>query len=156
MATMARLCALAISFMSPVRPSENSVIGISRESPPPAAVPLTFMVGPPDGCLRAPPTFLPRSPSPSINPTEVVLFPSPRGVGVIAVTSIYLPSGLSLSRSMIFRKSSFASLPIWTYSSFSSDSFSRHSSWPGMFFSAASEISQSFILVGSSLLMFFS
>jgi len=30
-----------------------------------------------------------------VNPTIVVLFPSPRGVGVMAVTSMYLPWGLS-------------------------------------------------------------
>jgi hypothetical protein len=30
------------------QPRENSVMGISRELPPPAAVPLTFMVGPPE------------------------------------------------------------------------------------------------------------
>ena len=48
-ATMARLWAFMMSLMSPVRPRENSVMGISRELPPPAAVPFTFMVGPPEG-----------------------------------------------------------------------------------------------------------
>jgi hypothetical protein len=30
---------------------------------------------------------------PAFNPTEVVVFPSPAGVGVIAVTKINFPSG---------------------------------------------------------------
>ena len=33
------------------------------------------------------------------SPTVVVVLPSPRGVGVIAVTSMYLPSGTAESRS---------------------------------------------------------
>ena len=49
MATMARLWAFMMSLMSPVSPRENSVMGISSALPPPAAVPLTFMVGPPEG-----------------------------------------------------------------------------------------------------------
>ena len=145
MATMARLWAFMMSLMSPVRPRENSVMGIRRELPPPAAVPLTFMVGPPDGCLRAPPTFTPRLPRPSIRPQDVVLLPSPRGVGVMAVTSIYFPSGLFFNLSLILRKSSLASLPMGSISSFSSPSLSLHSSGVGMFFSAASEICQSAI-----------
>ena len=31
---------------------ENSVMGMINELPPPAAVPLMFMVGPPEGCRR--------------------------------------------------------------------------------------------------------
>ena len=46
----------------------------------PAAVPLMFIVGPPEGCLSAPPTFLPSLPNPSMRPQEVVLLPSPRGI----------------------------------------------------------------------------
>ncbi len=120
-------------------------MGMSSELPPPAAVPLMFMVGPPEGCRRAPPTFRPILPRPSIRPQEVVLLPSPSGVGVMAVTSMYLPSFLALRRSMIFRKSILAILPMGRISSFSSPSFSRHSSGVGMFASAASEICQSFI-----------
>ena len=97
--------------MSPVSPREKAVMGISRALPPPAAEPLTFMVGPPEGCRRQPPTRLPSLPRPSIRPKEVVDFPSPRGVGVMAVTSIYFPSGLPESRAMIFMKSSFGVLP---------------------------------------------
>ena len=148
-AIIARLCAFMMSLISPVSPRENSVMGISSALPPPAAVPLTFMVGPPEGCRRQPPTFFLRWPSPSIKPTDVVLLPSPSGVGVIAVTSTYLPSGLSFKRSIIFKKSSFASFPMGRTSSFFKPSFSRHSSGVGIFPSAASEICQSAILVAS-------
>ncbi len=109
---MARLWAFMMLLMSPVRPRENSVRGIAWALPPPAALPLMFMVGPPEGWRIAPPTFHPLLPRPSTRPMEVVVFPSPRGVGVMAVTSIYLPSGLSFSRSMIFMKST---LPIRPY-----------------------------------------
>ena len=37
--------------------------------------------------------------SPAVSPTVVVVFPSPAGVGVMAVTRISLPSGRSRSRS---------------------------------------------------------
>ena len=135
--------------MSPVRPMENSVIGIKRALPPPAAVPLTFMVGPPEGCRRAPPTFLPLFPNPSIKPIDVVLFPSPSGVGVMAVTSIYFPFGRCCRRSMIFMKSSLGVLPYGIISSFFRLSLSSHSSGSGKFSSAASAICHSFILLAS-------
>src|SRR3974377_1387157 len=99
---MARLGAFMILLMSPVRPRENSVMGINSEMPPPAAVPLTFMVGPPEGWRMQPPTLTHRLPRPSIKPMEVVDLPSPNGVGVIAVTSMYLPSGLLFRRSKHF------------------------------------------------------
>ncbi len=146
---MARLCALVMSLISPVRPIENSVIGISSAFPPPAAVPLIFIVGPPEGCRMAPPTFFSLFPNPSMSPMAVVVFPSPSGVGVIAVTSIYFPSGLSCSRFMIFKKSSLLILPYPMISSFLRPSLSRHSSGVGIFFSAASAICQSAIFVAS-------
>ena len=146
---MARLWAFMMSLISPVSPRENSVMGIRRAFPPPAAVPLTFMVGPPEGCLSAPPTFFPLLPRPSMRPHEVVLFPSPRGVGVIAVTSMYLPSGRSLRLSMILRKSSLESRPMGSISSFWRPSLSIHFSVVGMLTSAASEICQSAIFVAS-------
>ena len=40
--------------------------------------------------------FLPILFNPSFKPTEVVVFPSPAGVGVIAVTKISFPSGYFL------------------------------------------------------------
>ena len=39
--------------------------------------------------------------SPCASPTVVVLLPSPSGVGLIAVTSTYLPRGRSASRRSI-------------------------------------------------------
>ncbi len=47
-------------------------------------------------------TFLPRwAPSAWDSPTVVVVLPSPSGVGVMAVTSTYLPLLTSLKRSRI-------------------------------------------------------
>ena len=99
---MARLWAFIMALMSPVSPSENSVNGIHWDSPPPAAEPLMFIVGPPEGCRMQATTFLLRLPIPWSSPIVVVDFPSPRGVGVMAVTSMNLPSGLSLNRSRTF------------------------------------------------------
>src|SRR3989304_5829244 len=67
-------------------------------SPPPAAPPVTFIVGPREGCLMVAITFFPFFPSPWVRPIVVVDFPSPSGVGVMAVTSTYLPFGLSARR----------------------------------------------------------
>jgi len=67
----------------------------------------------------------------------------------MAVTSIYLPSGRSFRRSMILRKSSLQRRPMGKISSFLNPSFSCHSHGVGMFFSAASEICQSFNCVAS-------
>jgi len=50
-----------------------------------------------------PPTFFPRRARPSMRPKVVVVFPSPSGVGVIAVTSMYFPLGCSFRRSKILR-----------------------------------------------------
>jgi len=90
---MARLCAFITALISPVKPSENGVSGMHWDNPPPAAEPLIFIVGPPDGCRIAAVTFLPLLPKPCNNPIVEVDFPSPSGVGVMAVTSMYLPSG---------------------------------------------------------------
>ena len=68
--------------------------------PPPAAEPLMFMVGPPEGWRFAAVTFLPRLPRPWVRPIDVVVFPSPAGVGVIAETRISLPFGFDLSELM--------------------------------------------------------
>ena len=51
--------------------------------------------------------FLPRTPRPWVSETDVVVFPSPAGVGVIAVTLISFASGRSESRSSTER-STFA------------------------------------------------
>ncbi|OPZ75584.1 MAG: hypothetical protein BWY80_00092 [Firmicutes bacterium ADurb.Bin456] len=86
-------------------------MGMARALPPPAAVPLIFMVGPLEGWRIAAPALKPLLPSPSTRPRVVVVLPSPRGVGVIAVTLMYLPSGLSFSLSIILRKSSLQIRP---------------------------------------------
>ena len=48
--------------------------------------------------------FSPIAPMPCVSETEVVVLPSPAFVGVIAVTQMILPSGLSLSRSSTERR----------------------------------------------------
>src|SRR4030067_437734 len=97
-ATIPKLWELITALMSPVSPRENGVSGTHWERPPPAAPPLTFMVGPPEGCLMVAMTFLPFFPSPWVRPIVVVDFPSPNGVGEMAGTSTYLPLGLPASR----------------------------------------------------------
>ena len=52
--------------------------------------------GPKLGSRSATQTFLPMRFKASASPIDVVVLPSPAGVGVIAVTNINLPSGLSL------------------------------------------------------------
>ena len=75
--------------------------GMHWASPPPAAEPLMLNVGPPEGWRMAPMTFFPSLPRPSTRPMVVVDLPSPSGVGVMAVTSTYLPSGRFFRRSRI-------------------------------------------------------
>ena len=60
--------------------------------PPPAAPPFIPKQGPKLGSLKQIIAFLPMLQSPSTKPTLVVVFPSPAGVGEIAVTRISLPS----------------------------------------------------------------
>src|SRR5690242_1321192 len=63
-------------------------------------------------------TFFPRcAPSAWLSPTVVVVLPSPRGVGVIAVTTMYLPLGALFRRSRTARWTLALLLP---YSSSSS------------------------------------
>ena len=66
--------------------------GATWAQPPPAAPPLTPNTGPREGSRRATTDFLPSFRRPSASPTEVVVLPSPAGVGVMAVTRISLPS----------------------------------------------------------------
>ena len=82
------------------------------------APPLIPKVGPMEGSLRAPTTFLPSFPSPWMSPMVVTVFPSPAGVGVIAVTTTSFPSFLSLSFSRLARGTFAMYLPyIWISSS---------------------------------------
>jgi len=48
-------------------------------------------------------TFSPSTPKPWVSPTDVVVLPSPSGVGVMAVTSTYLPCGRSANFSRTSR-----------------------------------------------------
>ena len=78
--------------------------GGAQEAPaPPAAEPFTPIVGPPEGWRMAAEARLLRRPRPCTRPMVVVDLPSPRGVGVMAVTSTYLPLGLSPRRSSTAR-----------------------------------------------------
>ena len=97
-----RLCAAPIAWKSPVKWRLISSIGTTCAYPPPAAPPFIPKHGPKLGSLRQTTAFLPILFSPSLRPTEVVVFPSPAGVGVIAVTRINLPSFLFL---IVFIKS---------------------------------------------------
>ncbi len=84
-----------------------SVIGTTWAQPPPAAPPFIPKTGPMDGSRRQ---AIDRSPSPlraSVSPTVVVVFPSPAGVGDIAVIRISLPSGRS-SRDVRYPRSTLA------------------------------------------------
>ena len=92
-ATIARLFALVTQSMSPVRPSESGASGRHWARPPPAAEPLTLKVGPPEGWRMAAMGWRPILPSPSTRPMVVVVLPSPSGVGVMAVTLMYLARG---------------------------------------------------------------
>ena len=62
------------------------------------------MQGPKLGSLKQTIEFFPILFKPSFKPTEVVVFPSPAGVGVIAETNIKLPFFFFLS---LFKNSKF-------------------------------------------------
>ncbi len=63
-----------------------SSIGSTCAYPPPAAPPFIPNTGPNDGSLITTVALTPILLSPSVSPIEVVVFPSPAGVGVMAVT----------------------------------------------------------------------
>ena len=92
-----RLFAAPIAWKSPVKWRLISSIGTTCAYPPPAAPPFTPNTGPKDGSLSATITFFPNLCIASARPTVVVVFPSPAGVGLIAVTRISFPSFASVS-----------------------------------------------------------
>jgi len=94
-----RLFAEVIAWKSPVKCKFRSSIGTTWAYPPPAAPPLIPKHGPKDGSLNAMTAFFPSFPNACPKPTLVVVFPSPAGVGLIAVTSTSFPSGSSFNRS---------------------------------------------------------
>ncbi len=65
-----------------------SSIGSTWLQPPPAAPPLMPKTGPWLGCRMQVMTFLPMCLRPCESPIVVTVFPSPSGVGVMAVTSM--------------------------------------------------------------------
>ncbi len=94
----ARLFAAAMAAKSPVKWRLMSSIGTTCAYPPPAAPPFIPKTGPMLGS-RSASTALPTSGfdrasslSPSARPMLVVVFPSPAGVGLMAVTRMSLPS----------------------------------------------------------------
>ena len=86
--------------MSPVKCKLKSSIGTTCAYPPPAAPPLIPKVGPSDGWRIAIVARFPIWEKPCPNPTVVVVLPSPRGVGVMAVTTTYFALGLSAMASI--------------------------------------------------------
>jgi len=90
-----KLFAVVIAWISPVKWRLISSIGAICEWPPPVAPPFIPNTGPNDGSLKANIDFLPIFLNPSANPIDIVVFPSPSGVGFIAVTNTSLPSFLS-------------------------------------------------------------
>ena len=99
-----RLLAAPIAWMSPVKWRFMSSMGTTCAYPPPAAPPLIPKTGPREASRRQSTGFLPMCPSPCVSETDVVVLPSPALVGVIAVTSISLPSGRSARRSRTERE----------------------------------------------------
>ena len=92
-----RLLAEVMAWKSPVKWRFKSSIGTTWAYPPPAAPPLIPKHGPKDGSRRAIRVFFPRRVNASPSPTLVVVFPSPAGVGLIAVTNTSFPSGRSFT-----------------------------------------------------------
>ena len=95
-----RLLAAPIAWKSPVKCRFISSIGTTCACPPPAAPPFMPNTGPSDGSRSPTKTFLPMRRIPSARPIVVVVLPSPAGVGVMAVTSISLPSSFFVSLSI--------------------------------------------------------
>ena len=95
-----KLWAAVIAWKSPVKWRLMSSIGTTCACPPPAAPPFTPKHGPSDGSRSATIERWPSWRNASPSPTVVVDFPSPAGVGVIAVTRTSLPSALPATRWM--------------------------------------------------------
>ena len=100
-----------------------SSIGITCACPPPAAPPFIPKHGPRLGSRRQTVVCLPILLRPSVRPTEVVVFPSPAGVGVTAVTRISFPSLFFWTPSIAFHEILALSCPKGTRSSLSMLSF---------------------------------
>ena len=77
--------------MSPVKCKFISSIGATWACPPPVAPPFIPNTGPNDGSLNANIDFFPIFLNPSAIAIDIVVFPSPKGVGLIAVTNTNFP-----------------------------------------------------------------
>ena len=80
-------------------------IGSTCEYPPPVAPPFIPKTGPNDGSRTQITAFFPKLFNASARPIVVVVFPSPAGVGLIAVINISFPCWLGF---LIFLASIFA------------------------------------------------
>ena len=87
-----KLFAEVIAWISPVKCKFISSIGATCACPPPVAPPFIPNTGPSDGSLNASIDFLPIFLNPSARPIDIVVLPSPNGVGLIDVTRTRLPS----------------------------------------------------------------
>ena len=91
-----KLLADVIAWISPVKCKFISSIGAICTFPPPVAPPFIPKTGPKEGSLNVSIDFLPIFLNPSAIAIETVVFPSPNGVGEIAVTKINFPLFLLL------------------------------------------------------------
>ena len=86
-----RLWAAPTAWMSPVKWRLMSSMGTTWDHPPPVPPPFMPNTGPMDGSRMHSMTRSPSTPRPWVSPVVVTVFPSPRGVGVIPVTTTNLP-----------------------------------------------------------------
>ena len=119
-----KLLAEVMAWKSPVKCRFNSSIGTTWAYPPPAAPPFNPKHGPSDGSRRAITAFFPILSIACPSPTVVVVFPSPAGVGFMAVTSTSLPFGRSF---ILSHKSSVSFALYFPYKSSSSSSIQSFS-----------------------------
>ena len=97
-----KLFAEVIAWISPVKCKFISSIGATCTFPPPVAPPFIPKTGPSDGSLNAKIDFLFIFLNPSAIAIETVVFPSPNGVGLKAVTNTNFPFLLSFTFSKTF------------------------------------------------------
>ena len=86
-----KLLALVIAWKSPVKCKLISSEGTIDALPPPHAPPLIPNTGPNEGSLSTHTDFFLSFLNASLIPIDIVVFPSPYGVGLILVTSTNLP-----------------------------------------------------------------
>ncbi len=87
-----RLWAAVTAWISPVKCRLISSRGMIWACPPPVAPPFIPNTGPREGSLKAVTALFPIRLKASVRPIDVVVFPSPAGVGVMAVTMISFPA----------------------------------------------------------------